>query len=40
MGICYGCPIRVRNANGHVRTELLCQYGSVVDARTIVFDDI
>ncbi|RFM25372.1 MAG: dihydroorotate dehydrogenase electron transfer subunit [Candidatus Thermochlorobacter aerophilum] len=40
IGICYGCPIRVRNANGHVRTELLCQYGSVVDARTIVFDDI
>jgi dihydroorotate dehydrogenase electron transfer subunit len=40
IGICYGCPIRVRDEAGNVRTELLCQYGSVVDARAIVFDEI
>lgn len=39
IGICYGCPIRVRDANGDVRNQLLCQYGSVVDAREIVFDE-
>ncbi|MCS6988562.1 MAG: dihydroorotate dehydrogenase electron transfer subunit [Chloroherpetonaceae bacterium] len=39
VGICYGCPIRVRDSSGKMRYELLCQYGSVVDAREIVFDE-
>lgn len=39
IGICYGCSIRVRDENRTVHNKLLCQYGSVVDAREIVFDD-
>lgn len=39
VGICYGCPIRVKDSSGKIRYELLCQYGSVVDAREIVFDE-
>lgn len=39
IGICYGCPIRVRDPHGNVHQKLLCQYGSVVDAKEIVFEE-
>jgi dihydroorotate dehydrogenase electron transfer subunit len=39
IGICYGCPVRIRDARGAVRNELLCQYGSVLDAREVVWDE-
>ncbi|MCS7013088.1 MAG: dihydroorotate dehydrogenase electron transfer subunit [Chloroherpetonaceae bacterium] len=39
IGICYGCPIRVRDSSGKVHQKLLCRYGSVVDAKEIVFDE-
>lgn len=39
IGICYGCPVRIKEANGEVHNKLLCQYGSVIDAREIVFEE-
>ncbi len=39
IGICYGCPVRIRDANGGIHNKLLCQYGSVIDSREIVFDE-
>ncbi len=39
IGICYGCPIRIRNAEGKIHYRLLCQYGSIVEACQVVFDE-
>ncbi|MDX2129269.1 MAG: dihydroorotate dehydrogenase electron transfer subunit [Chloroherpetonaceae bacterium] len=37
IGICYGCPIRIKSGGGFTY-KLLCQYGSVIDSREILFD--
>lgn len=39
IGICYGCPVRIKDSNGEIHNKLLCQYGSVIDSREIVFDE-
>jgi dihydroorotate dehydrogenase electron transfer subunit len=39
IGICYGCPIQVKGDAGEVHHKLLCQYGSVIDAREILFEE-
>ncbi len=39
IGICYGCPVRIRGSDGVIHNKLLCQYGSVIDASEIVFDE-
>ncbi|MBC8044388.1 MAG: dihydroorotate dehydrogenase electron transfer subunit [Rhizobacter sp.] len=38
IGICYGCPVRVRGEDGLAHNQLLCQYGSVIDAKEIMFE--
>ncbi|MGQ9805710.1 MAG: dihydroorotate dehydrogenase electron transfer subunit [Chlorobiales bacterium] len=39
IGICYGCPVRIKDSDGTIHNKLLCQYGSVIDSREIVFDE-
>lgn len=39
IGICYGCPVRIKGPDGAIHNKLLCQYGSVIDSREIVFDE-
>ncbi|MFQ3597329.1 MAG: dihydroorotate dehydrogenase electron transfer subunit [Chloroherpetonaceae bacterium] len=39
IGICYGCPVRIKDSEGAIHNKLLCQYGSVIDSREIVFDE-
>lgn len=39
IGICYGCPVRIKGSDGAIHNKLLCQYGSVIDSREIVFDE-
>jgi dihydroorotate dehydrogenase electron transfer subunit len=39
IGICYGCPVRIKGADGAIHNKLLCQYGSVIDAQEILFDE-
>ncbi|MBM3163278.1 MAG: dihydroorotate dehydrogenase electron transfer subunit [Chlorobi bacterium] len=36
IGICYGCSVEVRDANGGTKTILLCREGPVIDARHLV----
>jgi dihydroorotate dehydrogenase electron transfer subunit len=39
IGICYGCPVRVKDERGDVHNKLLCQYGSILDAREVVWHE-
>jgi dihydroorotate dehydrogenase electron transfer subunit len=39
IGICYGCPVRIKSKDGSVHNKLLCQYGSVIDSKEIVFSE-
>ncbi|NTV47195.1 MAG: dihydroorotate dehydrogenase electron transfer subunit [Chlorobiales bacterium] len=39
IGICYGCPVRLKDEDGSVHNHLLCQCGSVIDASKLVFQE-
>jgi dihydroorotate dehydrogenase electron transfer subunit len=39
IGICYGCPILVKNDSGEVHQKLLCRHGSVMDAKEVMFEE-
>lgn len=39
IGICYGCPVRLKGADGEAHNHLLCRVGSVIDARDIAFEE-
>lgn len=39
IGICYGCPIRLKDDDGSIHNHLLCQCGSVIDAQKLVFEN-
>jgi len=39
IGICYGCPVHVKNEQDEqVKHKLLCQHGPVLDAKEVVFE--
>ncbi|ACF12766.1 oxidoreductase FAD/NAD(P)-binding domain protein [Chloroherpeton thalassium ATCC 35110] len=39
IGICYGCPVHVKNEQGEPDGhKLLCQHGPVMDAKQVVFE--